>query len=448
MFNKLPLSRRTVLRGLGASVALPMLDAMLPRTALAAAAAPAKPATRVAWVYVPNGLHMPDWTPTAEGAAFDLPPTLNLLKDYRDDFLVLSGLTQNGARPLGDGPGDHARALASFLTGTHPRKTDGADIQAGPSADQVAADRIGRLTRLPSIELGCEAGQQAGNCDSGYSCAYSSNISWRAAATPAAKEINPRLVFERLFSNGGLQTDQERARREKFERSVLDFVRDDASRLNRELGRNDRRKLDEYLTAVRELEQRITRVEQAPPKNPGLAEPDGVPANYAEHLSLMFDLLAVALQTDSTRVATFVLANEGSNRSYPFIGVHDGHHEMSHHGGSAEKQAKIAKINRFHMEQFAKFIGKLHDMREADGSVLDHSMIVYGSCIGDGNRHNHDDLPILLVGHGSGTIKPGRHIRYPKDTPLNNLWLSMLDRLETPTDKLGDSTGRLKSLEG
>ena len=214
------------------------------------------------------------------------------------------------------------------------------------------------------------------------------------------------------------------------------------------VGRNDRRKLDEYLTSVRELERRITRVELAPPTNPGVAQPDGVPADYAEHLRLMFDLLAVAFQTDSTRVATFVLANEASNRSYPFIDVHDGHHEISHHGGNKEKQAKIAKINRFHMEQFARFIGKLHDTREGAGTVLDHSMIVYGGCIGDGDRHNHDDLPIALVGGGSGRIKPGRHIRYDKDTPLNNLWLSMLDRLDAPTDKLGDSTGRLKSLEG
>ncbi len=278
MLHSLPLSRRTVLRGLGATVALPMLDAMLPRTALAAAAAAhARPATRVAWVYVPNGIHMQDWTPAAEGASFELPATLKLLKDYRDDMLVLSGLTQNGARALGDGPGDHARALASFLTGTHPRKTGGADIQAGPSVDQVAAERVGRFTRLPSLEIGCEAGQQAGACDSGYSCAYSSNIAWHSATTPVAKEINPRLVFERLFSANGAETDKTRAHREKFERSVLDFVRDDASRLTRELGRGDRRKLDEYLTAVRELEQRITRVESAPPANPGLAGRMGSP---------------------------------------------------------------------------------------------------------------------------------------------------------------------------
>jgi hypothetical protein len=450
MSVEIRLSRRTLLRGAGTAIALPMLDAMLPRFAAAAAsAAAAKSPSRVAWVYVPNGVNMTNWTPTAVGADFEMPQTLTSLKDFRPDLLVLSGLTQNGARPLGDGAGDHARALASFLTGCHPRKTGGADIKTGISADQVAAEQIGRKTRFASLELGCEAGQQAGSCDSGYSCAYSSNISWKTESTPVAKEINPKSVFERLFGGGpGNESDQARARRDRYQKSVLDFVRDDADRLERQLGHTDRRKLDEYLTSVRELEQRITRIETAPPPKPDMPRPDGIPHDYAEHIELMFDLLALAFQTDVTRVATMVMANEGSNKSYPFIGVNDGHHEMSHHGGDKTKLEKIAKINSFHMDQFARFIGTLKGAKEGNSNVLENSMIVYGSCIGDGDRHNHDDLPVLLVGHGSGTLKPGRHVRYPQDTPLNNLWLSMLDRLEVKTEKLGDSTGRLQMLEG
>ncbi len=444
------LSRRTILRGLGTAVALPLLDAMAPRFASAAASAAAatKPATRVAWVYVPNGMHMRDWTPTATGADFELPKTLEILKDFRKDFTVLSGLAQNGARPLGDGPGDHARALASFLTGTHPRKTGGADIKVGKSVDQVAAESLGRYTRFASLELGCEGSQQAGSCDSGYSCAYSSNIAWKSETAPVPKEINPRLVFERLFSAGGNESDQARARREQHRKSVLDFVRDDASRLSGQLGATDRRKMDEYLTSVRELEQRITRRESGPPPKANMNRPDGIPREFADHIQLMFDLMVIAFQTDSTRVATFVIANEGSNRNYPMIGVSDGHHETSHHGGDKTKQEKIAKINRFHMEQFARFIGKLRDAKEGDSNLLERSMIAYGSCIGDGDRHNHDKLPVLLAGHGAGTLTPGRHIEYTTETPLNNLWLSMLERLDIKLDKLGDSTGRLTNLHG
>ncbi len=442
------ISRRTLLRGVGVTVALPLLDAMLPfGTAEAAAATGGRSPTRLLWCYVPNGVHLPDWVPNKEGTGFDLPPTLALLKEFQNDMLVMSGLTQDKARPNGDGPGDHARSLATFLTGCQARKTSGADIHVGVSVDQVAASRIGDLTRFPSLELGCEAGQQAGNCDSGYSCAYSSNISWKSDTTPMAKEINPRLVFERLFSG---QLDSNRAQRDQLKQSVLDYVMDDAQRLNSQLGRHDRRKLDEYLSSVRELEQRLVRSEKEPPPTlpTGFTKPEGIPKDYGDHLKLMFDVLALALQTDSTRVATMVIANEGSNRSYPMIGVNDGHHEMSHHGHDKTKQEKIAKINRFHMEHFAEFIRKLKNTKEGDGSLLDHSMIVYGSCIGDGDAHNHDNLPVVVLGRGSGTMKTGRHIRYPFNTPLNNLWLSMLDRIEVKENRLGDSTGRLTGLEG
>jgi len=441
------ISRRTVLRGLGTAIALPVLEAMLPRTALAAssASAIAKSPTRLLWVYTPNGQHMPDWVPDKAGADYELPRTLAVLKEFRKDFLVLSGLAQDNAFAHGDGGGDHARALSTFLTGCHVRKTSGSDIKVGVSADQVAAAQLGHLTRFPSLEVGCEHGGQAGNCDSGYSCAYSSNIAWKGEATPVAKEVNPQLVFDRLFTNGN-QADRER--RTAAQKSVLDFVRDDAGRLQNQLGRNDRRKVDEYLSSVRELEQRLDRAGNEPPPTPAMSRPSGTPSDFGEHIRLMYDLLAVAFQTDSTRIASFVVANEGSNQSYPMIGVNNSHHEVSHHGGDKEKQEKIAKINRFHIEQFGRFLGKLRSIKEGEGSLLDHSLIVYGSCIADGNSHAHDNLPILVAGHGSGTIHSGRHIDYPKKTPLNDLWLSLLDRMNVKVEHLGDSDGRLPQLDG
>jgi hypothetical protein len=338
--------------------------------------------------------------------------------------------------------------MAAFLTGTHPKKTHGADIRAGVSADQVAAEKVGRLTRFASLELGCDAGAQSGNCDTGYSCAYSANAAWRTESQPVAKEVNPRLVFERLFTDGPSGESQEaKARREKYRLSVLDFVLEDAASLKRRLGANDQRKLDEYLTSVRELESRIARSEKSLGEGAvGLPKPAGVPEDYAAHIRLMYDLMALAFQADLTRVVTFVHANEGSNRSYAFIGVSDGHHDLSHHAGDQEKQAKISKINQFHASHLARFLQKLKETPEGDGNLLDHSMIAYGSAIGDGNRHNHDDLPILLAGRGCGTLKPGRHIRYERETPLNNLWLSMLDRLGAHVDGLGDGKGTLAEL--
>jgi hypothetical protein len=445
-----------MLRGMGTAVALPLFDSMLPPTGgspLARAAQVVESArkmpNRMAFLYVPNGKHMPDWTPDKVGADFDLRPILQPLEKVKTEITILSGLAQDGARAHQDGPGDHARALASFLTGCHPRKTHGADIKAGISVDQVAAQRVGTRTRLPSLELGCDAGAQAGNCDSGYSCAYSTNGSWKTDSLPMAKEVNPRLVFDRLFTDfaGGEGTDAQRALRRRQRKSVLDFVLDDATQLRARLGANDQRKLDEYLTTVRELEVRIIRAEQGIGEGAAnLVRPAGVPQDYAEHIRLMSDLMVVAFQADLTRIVTFVVANEGSNRSYPFIGVPEGHHDLSHHGGDKEKQAKIAKINVFHTSHLAYLLEKLRSSPEGDGNLLDHSMVAYGSAIGDGNAHNHDNLPILLAGRGCGTIVPGRHIRYEKETPLNNLWLSMLDRMEASTDKLGDSTGRLTEL--
>jgi hypothetical protein len=404
---------------------------------------------RMAFLYVPNGIHMPLWTPAAEGRDFALPATLAPLAPFRGKLLVLSGLTQDKARPNGDGPGDHARAAAAFLTGAQPVKTHGADIRVGVSVDQVAASRIGERTRFPSLEIGCDWSLKAGDCDSGYSCAYSANISWKSATTPLAKENDPRLVFERLFGDSGSAESAEgRARRLRRERSLLDFVAEDAVRLGHSLGATDRRKLDEYLTALRDVERRIERTEAAPRQDGSIAKPKGIPKDYGEHLRLLADILALAFRADLTRVATFMLANEGSNRSYPSLGVRDGHHDISHHGSDAEKQAKIAKINAFHLQTLVHFLEKLEEAEEGDGRVLDHSAILYGSGIGDGNRHNHDDLPILLAGGARGSLATGRHLRYPRNTPLNNLYLSLLDRVDASSDSLGDSTGRLPRLAG
>jgi hypothetical protein len=448
MIRPRPISRRTVLRGLGTALALPWLEAMGPLTGRAKGAIEQARATprRMAFLYVPNGAHMPAWTPEQDGSDFELPETLKPLAAFRDDLLVLTGLTQDNAHAKGDGPGDHARALACFLTGVHPRKTDGANIKAGVSVDQVAAQKIGHLTRLPSLELGCDPSAQAGNCDSGYSCAYSSNIAWSSESTPLTKETNPRLVFDRLFGNAADESSS--TRRGRYRQSILDFVGDDARRLRGRLGGGDRRKLDEYLTGVREIERRVAAASGPPPEAPdGATRPSGIPDDYREHLRLMCDMIALAFQADITRVATFVLANEGSNRSYRFLDVPEGHHELSHHGRDAAKQAKIAKINAFHMEQFAYLLGKLKAAGEGEGSVLDNSMIVYGSGIGDGDRHNHNDLPVLLAGRCGGTIQGGRHVRYPENTPLNNLFLSMLDRIECHVDELGDSDGALPKLD-
>jgi hypothetical protein len=445
------ISRRTALKGLGVSIALPMLEAMRPWPSRAGSADRADAPLRVAFVYVPNGVHMPDWTPRATaGAGLDLPPILEPLRAVKDDVLVLSGLTLNPARALGDGGGDHARAMASFLTGRHPRKTDGADLQAGISVDQLAAREIGSSTRFPSLEIGCEGGRNAGECDHGYSCAYQSNLSWRGDATPVAKQINPRLVFDRLFGappGGGPGVDPDRANRRR--KSVLDFVGDDARRISRSLGAPDRRKLDEYLSGLRDVERRI---DGARPRlavgGLKLPRPLGIPADYREHLRLMADLLALAFQCDATRIATFVFANDGSNRSYPTIGVPDGHHDLSHHGGDPAKQQRIRAINRFHVEQLGYLLERLKSISEGTGSLLDHCLILYGSGISDGNAHAHDDLPILVAGRANRTIKTGRHVRYAKETPLTNLYVSILERLRIEVPGFGDSTGALTDLEG
>jgi Protein of unknown function (DUF1552) len=438
------ISRRAALRGLGTVVALPWLESLLPRTL--AADSVVRPPRRIAFIYVPNGAMMNDWTPKAEGADFDLPDILKPMEPFKQDTLVLSGLTCDKARPNGDGAGDHARAGAAFLTGAQPRKTAGANFRAGPSVDQVAAARLGDQTRLPSLELAIEKYRGIGNCDSGYSCVYETTLSWRNATSPLPTEVDPKLVFDRLFSTR--PNDPDRAKRTRLRESVLDAVLEDARSLDRQLGGADKQKLDQYLSCVRELERRIARAESLPPVRPpeDASRPAGVPADLSEHFKLMCDLMVLAFQTDVTRIASMMFGREGSEQKYRMIGISEGHHELTHHRNNPTMMAKVKKINVMHIGLFAHFIGRLKAIPEGDGTLLDNCMICYGSGNSDGNRHTHDNLPVLLVGKGGGSLKTGRHVRYPKETPLNNLWLAMLDRFGARTSKLGDSTGLLEGL--
>jgi hypothetical protein len=439
------LARRTFLRGIGATIALPMLDAMTPAFAAASRLGSNTP-RRLAFVYVPNGIIMKDWTPAAEGSAFEFSRILKPLEPYRKDLLVLSGLTHNTGRALGDGPGDHARAAASFLTGVHPKKTAGADICSGVSVDQIAAQKIGAATRFASLELGCEDGRLVGNCDSGYSCAYSNSISWRTTSTPMPPEVNPRAVFERLFGDSS-ETPEARAKRLGYNKSILDFVLEDTQRLKGDLGRTDRRKLDEYLDAVREIERRIELAEHDSQQfTPTIEKPAGVPVEFSDHVRLMFDLMTLAFQADLTRISTFMICREGSTRTYREIGVSDAHHPLTHHRGNPEWIEKVAKINSFHLEQFAHFVGKLKATPDGDGTLLDRMMVVYGSGLADGNQHTHNDLPVAIAGSGNGALRPGRHVRYPKETPMTNLYVSMLDHMGITPEHIGDSTGELQHL--
>lgn len=444
--------RRTFLKGMGAAIALPLLESIGPARVFANGAAVKAP-TRMAFLFVPNGMNMPEWTPEGEGATFKLPHILKPFEPIQRDILFLSGLTQDKGRANGDGPGDHARSAAAFLTGAQPLKSEGSQIRAGISVDQYVAEHLANKTRFASLEIGIEKGRQSGHCDSGYSCAYSNNISWRNEVTPMTKETNPRLVFERMFG-GAVPNENHKSilLREKYKKSILDFVLEDANRLSQRVSGNDRQKLDEYLTAVREIELRIDRAERDSAATAmviaGIEKPTGAPDDMGAHVQMMGDLMVLAFQADVTRVCTFMLANEGSNRPYRQIEVGEGHHELSHHQNDPVKLEKIKRINRFHADQVAYILKKMKSIREADGSsLLDNSMILYGAGISDGNRHNNENLPIIVAGKGGGTLRPGRHIRYPEETPLNNLFLSMMDRMGVHADWLGDSTGRLRGLE-
>ena len=440
-FKTIP--RRRFLQGLGAAMALPMLDGMAP----ARAATAATPPVRAAFVFFPNGAIMPSWKPTGTGTDFELSQTLKPLEPFRSELNVFTGLAQDNGRAKGDGPGDHARCAASYLTGAHPVKTSGSNIKVGVSVDQVAAQQIGKRTRLPSLEIGIERGRNAGNCDSGYSCAYSSNVAWRTSTTPVAKEINPRSVFNRLF--GSTEDAQVRKRRSRIRKSILDLVAADAQRLQKTLGKNDKAKLDEYFTSVREIEQRISRAEQdAEQRRPrDFKVPDQTPRNLTEHVNLMYDLLTLAFQTDTTRVSTYMLGNAGSNRTYPMVGVNSGWHSLSHHRDEKAKVDQLQKIDQWHVEQFAKFLGKLRGITEGDRTLLDNCMIMYGSGLSDGNKHWHHDLPVVVAGRGGRTLKTGHHILAKDERPLNDLFLSMLDRLDADVESIGDSKQRLTEID-
>lgn len=436
------LPRRTFLKGMGAAIALPMLDSMTPAFALPRAK---EAPLRLAFTYVPNGVTMADWTPKGVGAAFEYSRILKPLEPFRQQTVVISGLAHKNGYALGDGPGDHARAAASYLTGVHPRKTAGADIQNGISVDQIAARHLAPHTRFASLELGCDDSRTVGNCDSGYSCAYTNSLAWRGPATPMPPETNPRLVFERLFGDIDTSlTPEARARRLRYRRSILDLVGERTKELSANLGPSDRRKLDEYLSSIREIEQRIEKAEKdLTGLTPTIDKPTGIPVLYADYINLMFDLQIIAFQTDSTRVVTTMMGREGSMRTYPEIGVPDPHHPLTHHRNNAEWIQRVTKINAMHMELFAGFVAKMKATPDGDGTLLDHSMIVYGSGLADGNRHTHEDLPVVIVGNGGG-LRLGTHVVYPKDTPMTNLYLTLLDKVGVRTESLGDSTGALE----
>ncbi|MBX3096235.1 MAG: DUF1552 domain-containing protein [Fimbriimonadaceae bacterium] len=442
------LSRRTVLKGFGTAVALPFLEFGMPTKAFGISSQ-ARP-VRMAFLFVPNGIDMAGWRPGADGALGALPEILAPLESVKNEINVVSGLAQLRANANGDGPGDHARSTSTWLTGVQIKKTAGADIQAGVSADQVAAQFIGKNTRFASLEIGSERGAMAGNCDSGYSCAYSSSISWSGESTPVAKEVNPRAVFERLFGSADtVEANISREARMTYRRSILDMVSEDADALRSRLGTRDQQKLEEYLDGVRAIERRIAMAEQ---ENQALtmdgvqSPPAGIPRDRGEHIRLLGDMMVMAFQSDLTRICTFMFANDGSNRPYPEINIGDGHHDVSHHGRDPEKMKKKREIDLFHAQQLAYVLRRMSETSDGDNSLLDNTMLVYGAGISDGDRHNHDDLPILVAGKGGGTLRTGRHLVYGDRTPMTNLFVSMLGRVGVPIERLGDSTGPLKEL--
>jgi len=448
------LSRRRFLRGLGACLALPAFESFRPFSASAAgagqmAASPTGAPLRMAFVYFPNGAIPANWWPKGEGKDFELSRTLQPLENVKHRLQILAGLDHVNATPGPDGAGDHARASGTFLTGVRVKKTAGADIHAGISIDQVTANQIGHLTRFPSLELTCDAVRKSGNCDSGYSCAYQYNLSWRSPTQPVAPEPNPRLLFERLFGAGSPGERKESLqRRQQQQRSILDFVLEDAHSLQGQLAARDKQKLDEYLGSVREVEKRIESAEQfGPAPDPAVETPAGIPHAFEEYVQIMYDMMILAFQTDSTRIASFLLANEGSNRAFPEIGIAEGHHFLTHHRNKQEMIDKVAEIDLWYMKQFGKFLEKMEQTRDLDGhSLLENSMIVYGSGNADGNRHTHVNLPVILAGSGGGTLMPGRYTKLG-GVPMSNLLLSLADRLGiSGVERHGDSTGRVADI--
>jgi hypothetical protein len=447
MITKKALPRRTFLRGMGATLALPLLDAMVP----ALSAMPAIAGNRVrrlGFVYVPNGVSMSTnaslnyWKPAGQGRSFEFSPILSPLAPFRNQLAVLSGLSQRQAESLGDGGGDHSRASANWLNGVHPKQTEGADVQAATTLDQIVAKEFGKDTPLPSLELAIDRNYLVGNCDNGYSCVYVNTISWRSPTTPLPMENNPQVVFERLFGSGG--TGVERLAEARRNRSILDAVAQDIAGLQRRLGPGDRTRVNEYLDSVREVERRIAKaqVATADSATPVLAQPAGIPEAFGDHVKLMYDLQWLAYQADVTRVFTFMLGRELVGRAYPEIGVPEHHHGISHHRDDPELLAKLTKINTYHVDLFTYFLEKMRSTPDGDGNLLDHTMLLYGAGLGDPNQHSHVDLPLVLVG-GAAHRDGGRHLAYPIDTPMANVLLTMLDKVGIPAERYGDSTGRL-----
>ena len=438
--TKRSLPRRTVLRGMGAMVALPMLDAMAPAlTALSRTAA--KPVKRVGFVYIPNGAALAAWTPLDNGRGFTFSPTLKALEPMRDRVVVLSGLGHKNAESENDGNGEHARGAAVYLTGVRAKKTAGIEVRAGTSVDQIIAREIGQETALSSLELAIDSSEFVGNCDSGYSCAYMNTISWRSPTLPLPMETNPRVVFERLFGEGA--TPAERSAINQEDLSILDAINERVTGLSRELGTGDRRKLSEYLDSIRDVERRIQLTETRDQENPfhPPAMPIGIPDNFDAHVKLMYDLQVLAYQADLTRVSTFLLARETNGRTYPNIGVAEGHHGLSHHQRNPEKLAKLARINSYHADLFASFVEKLQATPDGDGSLLDHSVLLYGGGMADPQLHSHFPLPLVLAGGGAGALNGDRHLVYPDRTPMSQLLMSLMDMFGAPVEKFSDATG-------
>ena len=438
------LSRRTMLRGMGAALSLPFLDAMSPAFA---DTLPGGPPLRMAWFYVPNGIDMRHWTPPEEGRLTQLPELLAPLQPLKDDLLVLSNLTANWGRPLLVGAGDHGRAAAAYMTGMQVYRTAGADLKLGVSADQIAANAVGSATKLPSLEVGLEEARLSGNCDNGYSCAYTYNLSWKTENQPLPPISDPRNLFERLFGADIAEPPAAHARRLAMRRSILDQVLGDTERLEGTLGNSDRRKLDEYLTSVREIEQQVQRAEkEGMVIDPGIDKPFGVPPEFPDYFRLMTDMMLIAFKADITRISTIMIGREGSTRAYPEIGIADGHHPLTHHMGNMQMLDKVRQINALHVKLFAEFLTKMRNTKEGDSNLLDQSLIVYGSGLSDGNVHTHDQLPTLLAGRGGKFVTPGRHIIYQRETPVANLFATMIERAGVRPEHVGDSTGRLAGL--
>lgn len=451
--SRVRVNRRALLRGLGVALALPAFESLQRGAAQAGTLAEGATTStgaplRMAFMSIPNGVQQDHWFPKGDSKDLEFNESMTSLEPIKQHVQVISGLDHEHATAGPDGAGDHARANATFLTGARARKTAGSDIHVGISVDQLAAQKLGDITRFRSLELSCDAIRNSGSCDSGYACAYQYNLAWSSPSTPVTPDANPRSVFERLFGAGNPEhRSKNYAMRQATQRSILDFVLDDAARMQRELGQQDRRKLDEYLDGVRSIEQRIAsadRFGQVP--NPAVPTPAGVPPTLAEHIDIMYDILTLAFQTDTTRIATLLLAYDGSNRTFPELGISEGHHHLTHNQNVDELAKKVAKIDQFYVSRFARFLQRLKETIDIDGnSLLHNSMIVYGGAIADGNRHTHSNLPVILAGHGGGKLSAGRFLKVPQQ-PMANLFVSMLNNFGVAVDDFGDSNGRLDTI--